>query len=557
MEHVLALRQNRSEGSKVNSRSPDTNSLFVTVGNSEREVKRILLYFSFFLVYQRLVSENSRPRFPSGFVYLLSCFVQGQKPRTETVVKKRRKYEENARKGTGHFNITMRVIILGAGISGLAIALALSKELSPLVRELEIDIFELRDGPSTGGGAVNLNPVAQRHLDQLGVLQELDKFGAEAGAVVNAIEIFSMHSGRKIGNVDFAGRNNQGYGGYKGRRVMRSTLHKALLTAIGKRHNIELHFGKKVVDGIENDDGIVMFFEDETSVVGDVALGCDGVHSNTRTNIVDPDRVSAYTGISFIQSFMPASLIKAPLHFETTAMNRSCRGSLLTTFCDMQRQDLFVSAFAEVSATVIANGLLRSPEEDSSPSKRFSVRTLREDLHRRFSRATQPCIRQIIEKCPDWTLYPVYEVSPGGIWSTKRIMLIGDAAHAMPPKDESAAYALDDAILFSRIFTRYIDEPLPVAFKAYEAMRRGPIDEAYKAATESWNENKDTSYLSRKFGDWLTPWNLRKTRKTRSDVWMSDAQSVAINVPDPSRVFRDIGTGSSGASASESGSWLT
>lgn len=447
----------------------------------------------------------------------------------------------------------MRVIIMGAGISGLAIALALSKELSPIVRDLEIGIYELRDAPSTSGGAVNLTPVAQRHLDQLGVLQELEKLGPDAGAIVDAIEMFSMHSGRKIGNLDFTGRDNKGYGGYKGRRVMRSTLHHALLAAIAKRHNIELHFGKKVVGGFETDNGVVMQFEDETSAVGDVALGCDGVHSNTRTNVVDPDRVSAYTGISFIQAFMPVSLIKAPLHFETTAMNRSSRGSLLMTFCDMRRQELFVSAFAEVSATVIANGLLRVPEEDSSPSKNFTVRTLRDDLHRRFSKASQPCIRQVIEKCPDWTLYPVYEVSPGGRWSTERIMLIGDAAHAMPPKDESAAFALDDAILFSRIFTRYIDEPLPVTFQAYESMRRGPVDEAYHAATQSWNENRDTSFLSRKFGDWLTPWNLRKTRKARSEAWMSDAQSVAINAPDPTRVFREYGSLSS-ASGSEAGS---
>lgn len=325
----------------------------------------------------------------------------------------------------------MRVLVLGAGIAGIAVALALSKELSPLIRDLQITVFELRDVPSTSGGAVNLTPVAQRHLDQLGVLYELDKMGPDAGVGVNAIELFSMHSGRRMGSVDFAGKNGKGYGGYKGRRVMRIALHLAMMTAMEKRHNIDIQFGKKVVGGIETDKCVTIYFEDGSMAKGDLAIGCDGVHSNTRTNIVDPDRASTYTGISFIQATMPASLIKSPFHFETTALNRSRRGALLTTFCDRQREELFVAALAQVDAQHIASGLLKVQGQEYSRAKKSSVKALRDDLRQRFGKAVQPCIREIIEKCPDWTLYPVYEVQQGGKWSTKRIMLIGDAAHAV------------------------------------------------------------------------------------------------------------------------------
>lgn len=139
-----------------------------------------------------------------------------------------------------------RILVLGAGIAGLAVALALSKELSPLVRDLHITVFELRDVPSTSGGAVNLTPVAQRHLDQLGVLHELDRMGPDAGVGVNNVELFSMQSGRRMGVVDFAGKGGRGYGGYKGRRVMRIALHLAMMTAMERRHNIDIQFGKKV-----------------------------------------------------------------------------------------------------------------------------------------------------------------------------------------------------------------------------------------------------------------------------------------------------------------------
>lgn len=187
----------------------------------------------------------------------------------------------------------------------------------------------------------------------------------------------------------------------------------------------------QVVGGIESDRGVTIYFEDGSMARGDLAIGADGVHSNTRTNIVDPDRVSAYTGISFIQATMPASYIKQPFHFETTALNRSRRGALLTTFCDRQRSELFVAALAQVDGAHIASGLLRVQGQDYQRAKKSSVNALRDDLRGRFGKAAQPCIREIIEKCPDWTLYPVYEVPPGGKWCSSRIMLIGDAAHAV------------------------------------------------------------------------------------------------------------------------------
>lgn len=325
----------------------------------------------------------------------------------------------------------MRILVIGGGIAGITVALALSKELSPLLRELEIIVYELRDVPSTSGGAVNLTPVAQRHLDQLGVLPELDKMGPDAGVGVNAIELFSMHSGRKMGSVDFAGKHGRGYGGYKGRRVMRISLHLAMMAALERRHNVDMQFGKKVVGAIETEDNVTMHFADGTMASGDLAIGCDGVHSNTRTNVVDPSRVSNYTGISFIQATMPSSLITEPFHFETTALNKSRRGALLTTFCDRQREELFVAALAEVSTQHISDHLMNGKEREYPKVKATTVKALRGELAMRFGKAKPPCIREIIEKCPDWTLYPVYEVQPGGKWATDRIILIGDAAHAV------------------------------------------------------------------------------------------------------------------------------
>jgi 2-polyprenyl-6-methoxyphenol hydroxylase-like FAD-dependent oxidoreductase len=115
------------------------------------------------------------------------------------------------------------IVVIGGGISGLCSALALSRH----VPDLRITVFERHPVPSTSGGAISLSPVALRHLDYLGVLPQLDSLGCEAGAEVDAIEVFSIRSGKPLGSLDFAGSQKQGYATpsdcrrYKGRRVMR------------------------------------------------------------------------------------------------------------------------------------------------------------------------------------------------------------------------------------------------------------------------------------------------------------------------------------------------
>jgi 2-polyprenyl-6-methoxyphenol hydroxylase-like FAD-dependent oxidoreductase len=321
------------------------------------------------------------------------------------------------------------IAIVGAGIAGITCALALSRELSPFVPNLNITIYERHDILSTSGGAINLTPVAQRHLAQLGVLDELDRMGSEGGAEVEAVELFSMRSSRSIGSIDFVDHNGNGFGGYKGRRVMRIILSVALMAVVERTPNVNIVFGKKVIGGEEINDKAVIHFSDQSEVIADLVIGCDGVHSAVRTRWVDPDSTSQYTGISFLQATIPASTLSSPMHFRSSALNISRHGSMLTSFCDRDREQIFAAAIVQFDQADLSYHRLE-PGQDWATKDRI-LRGLRYEMRDRFSKSALPCIREMVESEADWILYPVYQVRPGGIWCMNRVILLGDAAHAV------------------------------------------------------------------------------------------------------------------------------
>ncbi|GAM42361.1 hypothetical protein TCE0_044f16262 [Talaromyces pinophilus] len=425
------------------------------------------------------------------------------------------------------------ILIVGAGTAGLASAIALGKNLTPRNADIRISIFERKEQLSTSGGAVSLTPMAQKLLDELGVLSELDNLGSEGGIQVGSVELFSLRTSRSLGQVRFTDEDGNNYGRFVARRVMRSSLAVAMVAVIEKLENISIHYNKKLVDGYpdENDaNRITLRFDDGTTATGDLVLGCDGVHSTTRTQIVDPQNVAEYTGISFIQSTFDASTMKSPFYFQTTALNLSRQISLLTTFCDQNRDNIFIAAILPVSQHVVDQHRAGSGMEFQLTSRAMTT-ALRYMVRERSRQCTQPCLREMIDKPRDWMLYPVYQVQAGRKWYIDRVLLLGDAAHAMPPRDESSTYALEDAIFFSQILTRYYDSLLQDAFRAFENLRRGLIDKAFDASRKLWQESRDMGLLPSQIKELITPIPSSFEKSTETPKTGTFVTTAAIPVP--------------------------
>ena len=298
-------------------------------------------------------------------------------------------------------------IIVGGGIAGPATALALTRI------GIKCTIYELRDGTSEIGGAIQLPPNAIRLLDDLNI--------SVTGCIVKQIEMFSLQTSERIGSIPFAESN-----GYA-RRVLRADLKQSLLDAVNK-NGIELVYNSQLVS-IEEDTSmniIRAIFSNGTTAEADFLVGCDGVHSTVRSAYVEPDCKPIYTGAAGAYSIIATDIIKSPLHFQDTGLNMSRHGTILTTFIDETRSRLYIGAVMETPS-------LETKDEWRAKGQEHDE--IIREIHRRYDDSSIPSVPEMISQMSDLILYPIFTLPPNGKWSRGRAVLIGDAAHAvsLPP----------------------------------------------------------------------------------------------------------------------------
>ena len=304
-----------------------------------------------------------------------------------------------------------KILIIGGGAAGIASAIAISKAFST---QLEITVFELRNQPGDIGGAVNLTPNALRCLDFLGVLDVLKT--RKVGCEIKSIQVFSLHTGASLGTIDYNGDGN-GFGGYRGRRVMRSELMKAMID-VALKMGIQIEYDKKLTALHETTQSVTVKFGDGTDVTGDLVLGCDGIHSATRAQI-EPARVPKYSGVSSAYGFAKS---QEKMFFNDTALTMSRSGALLTTYCDDTRQRVYIAAMMESKGEISKEGWRAMGKDQEA---------IKENIRKRFEKSVLPHMTHLVQNADEWFLYPVYILPPDGKWSTDRVILLGDSAHAV------------------------------------------------------------------------------------------------------------------------------
>jgi 5-methylphenazine-1-carboxylate 1-monooxygenase len=356
------------------------------------------------------------------------------------------------------------ILIIGAGIGGLTLALSLHRVGVPC------RVFEAAATIKPLGVGINLLPHAMRELTALGLEPAIASRGIETREVA-----FYNRFGQHI-FTEPRGR----YAGYDWAQysIHRGDLQAVLLEAVRERMGLDaVVTGYRFADATQSEDGVVAHFEDPetgdtlTRVPGSALVGCDGIRSIVRARLHPDDGPLVYSGITMWRGITcwPPFLSGATMAYA---------GWLETGKVIFYPVRDAIDAHGKQEINWLCEFFTppRNPSGDwGRPGEIEDFIWACRDM--RFGWLDVPAI----VKAADFILeYPMVDKDPLERWSFGRMTLLGDAAHPMYPRGSNGAgQAILDARSLAGNLARTKD-PIE-ALRAYEGDRLTPTSEVVLA----------------------------------------------------------------------------
>ena len=342
----------------------------------------------------------------------------------------------------------MRALVVGGGIGGMAAAIALEREgLDPIVFEQASELGEI-------GAGIGMHANAMRVLNLFGA----GEFVREHGVRIDSGEWRRLDSGETIFTQEYAGTARH-YGEHYV-CMHRADLHASLYRLLAAER---IRLGARLISFEERADGVVVHLESGERAHGDLLIGADGLRSTVRRQLFG-EQPARFTGFAAWRGVIPASAM--PPGFAGRIVTWPGPGRHGMTYPIRPTLQTF-------NGFVPTGEILR---EEWGPSGDL------DDLRRSFAGATGEVLA-IIDLISEALITPIYFRDPLPVWSSDRVVLLGDAAHPTPPSaGQGGAMALEDAVTLAACLARAGGPPGLRAALAEFASRRQARTAAMLAA---------------------------------------------------------------------------
>jgi 2-polyprenyl-6-methoxyphenol hydroxylase-like FAD-dependent oxidoreductase len=359
-----------------------------------------------------------------------------------------------------------KALIIGAGIAGPVTAILLKRA------GIDAQLFEAWPYSTGIGGGLQIAPNGMHVLAEIGLAGEMIR----RGSIAESFDFYSQ-SGTRLGSIN---RNMEQRFGRPAVNMRRATLNEAIVDKAWSE-NVELAFEKRLVR-IEDrpDQPIVAHFDDGSSAEGDFLIGADGVHSAVRTHVV-PDGPKPFdTGLIGFGGFLPRALLDGSPIGQRVETTFGQSGFFGYGFCSPAPDDGVMWWSTQPGRGTDA-ATFRAMSEDAL--KRHLL-----DLHAGW----HDPIPRLLEAAENIGVTATLDVATLPTWSRKRVVLIGDAAHATSPHaGQGASLALEDAMRLARLLQER--QELRATFEAFETERRPRAERVVAFARRNGNQKGEFS----------------------------------------------------------------
>ncbi|KAF2015077.1 FAD/NAD(P)-binding domain-containing protein [Aaosphaeria arxii CBS 175.79] len=285
-----------------------------------------------------------------------------------------------------------------------------------------------------------LSPNALRALDSLGAYERL------RGKALQFDKLYFKDDKDKTTDIYYFG--SKVIYGYQAMRIMRKELLDELLVMLRER-SIPVHFDSALAtvdyDGPDPNSKVGFTFTNGQKDSASLLIGADGIHSMVRSTFL-PEVKPKYAGILGISCVVQRSQLRIPDEYGLPAIAVGKPGGFLLVPQKPDGSELYVGAQR------------RFPETDDWNCLRKDQQKLYDMIHENqtdWPDIVQSALEAMsLDRMGCWAFYSLPPLS-SWLSESKRIILVGDAAHAIPPTvGQGANQAIEDVCALASLLSK-------------------------------------------------------------------------------------------------------